>query len=240
MLGEARTKIQPMEYRSVLVTGAGGCRSGGQAEALGRELPAPDRKEVEATLRQMREEHEQERKDFQREFIAAREEAFEAGRKSVEDQHSATLASASEGLTKAIEEFRLTRDHYLLRVEREIVQLSLAIAERILHREAQIDPLLLSGAVRVALGQLAESTEVCIRVPLGEEEMWTEMFRFMPNLPLRPTLKTDERMKAGECTIETHLGSVDIGVRAQLAEIERGFFDLLQHREYGTSDPQPG
>ncbi len=35
------------------------------------------------------------------------------------------------------------------------MKLALAVAARILRREAQMDPLLLTGAVRVALGQLA-------------------------------------------------------------------------------------
>jgi len=36
-------------------------------------------------------------------------------------------------------------------VEHEVVKLALAVAARILRREAQMDPLLLTGAVRVAL-----------------------------------------------------------------------------------------
>jgi hypothetical protein len=32
-------------------------------------------------------------------------------------------------------------------------------------------------------------------------------------------------MRLGECLIETELGSVDLGIRSQLGEIERGFFD---------------
>jgi flagellar assembly protein FliH len=32
-------------------------------------------------------------------------------------------------------------------------------------------------------------------------------------------------MLLGDCAIETELGSVDLGIRAQLGEIERGFFD---------------
>ena len=32
-------------------------------------------------------------------------------------------------------------------------------------------------------------------------------------------------MRLGDCVIETALGSVDLGIRAQLGEIERGFFD---------------
>jgi flagellar assembly protein FliH len=237
MIGQVKTKVQPMEYRSIVGLGQNG--SSVQDERAARDLSLPAADELNARLRELNEEREQERKNFQRELKAVQEEAFEAGRKSVEDQYSVALTSASQGLTQAIEEFRLTRDRYLAQVEREVVHLALAIAERILHRQAQIDPLLLSGAVRVALGQLSDSTEVRLKVPLGEQDLWAEMLRLMPNLPLRPELRIDERMKASECTIETDLGSIDIGVHAQLAEIERGFFDLLEHRERVSGDPQP-
>jgi flagellar assembly protein FliH len=121
-------------------------------------------------------------------------------------------------------------------VEREVVRLALAIAERILHREAQLDPLLLAGAVRVALGQLAETTEVRLKVPASQQELWAEMIRLMPGLPLRPEVCADERLEACDLMLESTLGSVDLGVRAQLGEIERGFFDLLDVRRDGKGD----
>jgi flagellar biosynthesis/type III secretory pathway protein FliH len=61
-------------------------------------------------------------------------------------------------------------------------------------------------------------------------EVWTEMLRLMPNLPLRPAVVSDDRLRAGECKMKTQLGTVDLGISAQLEEIERGFFDLLEHR----------
>ena len=221
--------IEPMKYRAIA------CLAQREPEGdLEDHSSVPVQAEFETRIRELNAKHKQLEEEFQVQLNGARKEAYEAGRKSAEDERSAMLIAASESLTKAIEEFRLSRDQYLAQVEREVVQLSLAIAERILHREAQMDPLLLSGAVRVALGQLAESTEVRLRVPIGEEQMWAEMLRLMPNLPLHPELAVDERMKIGECTIETKLGSVDIGIRAQLTEIERGFFDLLADRELVT------
>ena len=53
----------------------------------------------------------------------------------------------------------------------------------------------------------------------------------MPNLPVYPELVADSEMQEGDAVLETRLGRVDLGVRAQLKEIERGFFDLLSHRE---------
>ncbi len=106
-----------------------------------------------------------------------------------------------------------------------MVKLALAVAARILRREAQMDPLLLTGAVRVALGQLGGSSEVRLRVPAAELELWTEAIALLPNLAVKPTVVAGEGMRLGECMIETKLGTVDLGIRAQLGEIERGFFD---------------
>jgi flagellar assembly protein FliH len=46
-----------------------------------------------------------------------------------------------------------------------------------------------------------------------------------PNLALKPTVVAAEGMRLGDCVVETELGSVDLGIRSQLGEIERGFFD---------------
>ena len=47
----------------------------------------------------------------------------------------------------------------------------------------------------------------------------------VPNLALKPTVLAGEGMRLGDCVVETELGSVDLGIRSQLGEIERGFFD---------------
>lgn len=168
---------------------------------------------------------------FHQKLEAETAAAYERGRKTEDSHRTATLEKIAHSLERACTEFQATRDGYLAQVEQEVVRLALSIATRILHREAQMDPLLLSGAVRVALGQLSDTTEVQLRVPVTQHALWSEMIELMPNLPLRPHLVADAALEAGECALETHLGSVDLGVKAQLAEIERGFFDLLEHRE---------
>jgi flagellar assembly protein FliH len=123
------------------------------------------------------------------------------------------------------EEFAREREQYLLEVEREVVKLALAIAQRILRREAQMDPLLLTGAVRVALGQLSKSTRVRLRVPPADLDLWSDAMAHIPNLVSRPEVVSGEGMLAGQCVLETEIGSVDLGIRSQLDEIEQGFFD---------------
>ena len=69
------------------------------------------------------------------------------------------------------------RDQFLRTIEQEVVRLALAIAARILRREAQTDPLFLVGAVRVALGQLAATMQVRLRVPAEESVLGPRRWR---------------------------------------------------------------
>jgi flagellar assembly protein FliH len=83
----------------------------------------------------------------------------------------------------------------------------------------------LAGAVRVALGQLAANSEAQLRVPAAQAKLWSEAMTLVPNRAVKPVVVADQRMRLGDCVIESKAGTVDLGVRSQLGEIERGFFD---------------
>lgn len=213
MLGNAGM-IRPMRYPVL-----GGAAVGANEPHSKPEAPALERALAE--------------KDAQhaRELEAARREAFEKGRAAAAAELDAGRRARLGELAAAVAEFRAQRDEYLARVETEVVRLALAIAERVIHREAQMDPLLLSGAVRVALGQLADSTQVRLRVPAEHAGLWMEMLRLMPRLTPVPEVVADAEMQGQEAVLESEVGSVHLGVRAQIAQIERGFFDLLEVRK---------
>lgn len=216
-LNHGERAVRPMEY-PVLAGGPAPGLDGLSAAGLA------------ARVRELEAERDERERRWVREIEAARREAVEQGRAAATSEDAAWRKQCAAELAAALEEFRARRDEYLAQVEHEVVRLALAVAERILHREAQMDPLLLAGAVRVALGRLAESTEVRLRVPAAQQELWTEMLRLMPALPLRPEVVGDAEMQTTEAALETSLGRVDLGVRAQIEEIERGFFDLLEVR----------
>jgi len=73
---------------------------------------------------------------------------------------------------------------------------------------------------------------VSLRVPQTELDLWSEAMALMPNLPARPEVHLGEGMRTGECVVETTIGSLNLGIHAQLDEIERGFFDRA-----GTASP---
>jgi flagellar assembly protein FliH len=172
---------------------------------------------------------------------AARMEGFKRGEREGQSAARAALeAEMHAGVTagierqraqvvRAVEEFRAAREEYFGGVEAEVVKLALAIAARVLHRETQVDPLLLEGAVRVALEKMAERTGVVLRAAPMDVEAWERVFQGM-DADDRPRIRGDASLDRGECVLETKMGTVELGVKAQLEEIEKGFFDLLSHR----------
>ena len=167
--------------------------------------------------------------ETRRAFDAGKQKGIEEGRVAEREIQNALRAQSEQDkqrqLAGLVDQFARARDQYLHAVEREVVALALSIASRILRREAQMDPLLLTGAVRVALGQLSGSTQIRLKVPPAEVDLWKESIKLLPNLAVKPEVVEGEGMRLGDCMVETQFGSVDLGVRAQLNEIERGFFD---------------
>jgi flagellar assembly protein FliH len=173
-------------------------------------------------------------------FDAGRERGRLEGRQTEHEAHVAAQAAADEQrkrqVAELMENFIKERDRFLQKVEHEVVELAMGVAARVLRREAQMGPLLLTGAVRVALGQLAGSTQVRLRVPATELDLWTEAMALLPNLAVKPVVVPGDGMRLGDCMIETEMGSVDLGIRSQLGEIERGFFDRAGGRRPETRD----
>ncbi len=172
---------------------------------------------------------------------AAREQAFEQGRiagqreamSRMRAQTMAEMNAERAAIGMVVAGFARARAGYFLQVEGEVVRLALAIARRILHREAQMDPLLLRGAVRLALERLEANTQVRLRVPAGRGLLWSEAFAGGQGLApgaAAPAVVEDPALGGEECVLETSLGETRCNLDDQLQEIEQGFFDVLAAR----------
>jgi flagellar assembly protein FliH len=161
-------------------------------------------------------------------------EAFDRGVKEGEARARAAseqeILTAKAAISAALEKFKVERETYFTRIEPEAVQLALAIARKILHREAQMDPLLLAGMVRVALEKVDAGTRVRLWAHPSDIPFWKEHFAQAGSVQPSPELVGDPALRRGECTLETEVGSTQISLETQLKEIEQGFFDLLDQR----------
>jgi flagellar assembly protein FliH len=169
------------------------------------------------------------------EILAAWEAgAREAGRKEGEAQGRAAgelhLAEVRASVDAALAGFARDRVQYYQQVETEVVQLALAIARKILHREAQVDPLLLAGMVRITLEKMENATKVVVRVnPRQVSECRSYFAQHMESGKV-PEVVEDPAVETDHCVLQTALGTTEVGLEGQLKEIEQGLFDLLAKR----------
>lgn len=139
------------------------------------------------------------------------------------------LVAARAPIAALIAGFEEERSHYYAQVESEIVQLALAIAGKILHREAQVDPMLLAALVRLAVEKMREGSSVTIRVGPGRGASWKQYFAGVQSVA-HVEVTEDAHLGEQDCVLETELGSANFGLDTQLKEVEQGFFDLLALR----------
>lgn len=144
-------------------------------------------------------------------------------------EYEQKLVAAREPIASMLAGFEEQRSRYYAQVEMEIVQLALAVAAKILHREAQVDPMLLAALVRLAIERMAEGSSVTIRVNPSRGANWRQYFAGFPNLA-RVKVAEDAQLTEQDCILETELGSANFGLDSQLKEVEQGFFDLLALR----------
>jgi len=169
------------------------------------------------------------------EALAQREGAArEAGRQEGDAQGRAAgeqhLAQVRESVSAALAGFAQDRARYYLQVESEVVQLALGIARKILHREAQVDPLLLAGMVRVTLEKIESATKVVVRVHPRQVSECRSNFEQHMKADQVPDVVEDPAVAMDHCVLQTALGTTEVGVEVQLKEIEQGLLDLLAKR----------
>ena len=165
-------------------------------------------------------------KELSRLVTEARAEGFREGQNEARKVYEQEVAKQQKLLNDALSSFAEERENYYLRVEPQLAHLALAIAAKILHREAQVDRMVVAGLVKVTLERMQQTTKAIIRIRPEEALSWRHYFNTSPDLEV----VEDATLEPNACRIETELGVAEMGLDAQLKEVENGFFDLLAQR----------
>jgi flagellar assembly protein FliH len=123
-------------------------------------------------------------------------------------------------LTQTIEELTQVRAQMIHQTERQMVQLAMAVARRVVQREVSLDPDLLVAMARVALERLGETAQVKIRLHPDDYEA-AGAARVAQLAGSSVMILADAHLSRGGCRIESDMGALDAGVDAQLQEIAR-------------------
>jgi flagellar assembly protein FliH len=163
-------------------------------------------------------------------LLQVHDEGVRQGEQKAKEQYAQSLLQERARITDALKQFETSVAEYYSRIEVDVVKLSLAIATKILHRESQVDPLLVAALARVALDKLHRNTKTVIRVRPEETSGWRQYFAQNTDQATMPEIVEDASVQPQSCILETDLGSTELGIETQLKEIENGLFDLLAQR----------
>ena len=212
--GTDRQAFTSLEYREV-----NGCAP--VAGIVSQDLPPADPQgQTSITLTE---------RELAEKIMQARQLAVAETEKRLGAGFEQQLVKEHNRISEIISDFQQERNDYYASVETELVKLALAISKKILHRETQLDRMLLAGRVKVAIENLQHRSNIVIRVRPEKCDLWRDYFS--SHLPAtKIEILEDSQMGDDDCKLETELGTADVGIEAQLKEVEGGFFDLLTQR----------
>jgi flagellar assembly protein FliH len=161
-------------------------------------------------------------------LAALERDAFAKGYAQGERAGAEAGARRSEAMLRrlgeTLNELAGLREQILRQSERQLVELALALARRIVRREVARDDEFLMALARVAVDRLGENSAATIhlhpddyaRTPARHVEEWSAS-----HVKLMP----DASIPRGGCRVESPFGFVDAGIDAQFQELARALLD---------------
>jgi flagellar assembly protein FliH len=169
----------------------------------------------------------------QREMDARVKAAYQQGFTSAESAAAKKAAQSIEpvisGFNALLQELAGTQRKFRAEAERDTVKLAIGIARRVLHRELATDPEAILGLVMAAFQRLNARETHKLRVSASDAALVNE-HRARMEMPAGLEIVADSSLRAGSAIFETSRGELDASVDTQLAEIDRGFADIMRKR----------
>lgn len=121
-------------------------------------------------------------------------------------------------LTRTLEELARVRAAVIRRTERQMVDLSLSIARRIVRREVKLDPDFVIAMARVALERVDDGDVATIKLNPEDYEaaIATQAVDWAGS---HVRIVPDTAVERGGCQVESEFGSLDASVDAQFEEL---------------------
>jgi flagellar assembly protein FliH len=164
---------------------------------------------------------------FARKIRIAEQESYEKGlsdgiRKGRDLEKSVTMQTV-QTMSAIVKEMSALKKSTLERMEDEIVQLSLAVAEKVIHLEAATNREVIRGVLREAIRNIGDRENMKIRVhPQDFHFMMEIKSDFLQSFDgiRNVTFAEDESIQRGGAIIETVCGEVDARLDQQYHEIK--------------------
>jgi flagellar assembly protein FliH len=158
---------------------------------------------------------------------------FAEGERAGERAASAKLEQMLQRLAATIEEIGALRHDMMHRAERELVRLAVAMAERIVRRQVDLDRELLIVMARVAIDRLGDSTVATVHLNPIDFEAATRG-RDLSSASVQ--IVGDPAVPRGGCLVKSSFGTIDASIESQVRELSRALLGEDGSGETRTDD----
>lgn len=166
-------------------------------------------------LRAAREDAERIRQDSAKWLAEARAEGYEQGR-----------AKGAEAVGELLAETRAQVDRYLAGLESALADLALGIAREVLQSHGDAERVVLS--TRKALLAFRQDQALTLFVPRLEVEAVRQRLREEPQGLAGIAVESDDQLKPGQARLSSPVGSVELGLEAQLQALRRSLLPFVE------------
>ena len=178
---------------------------------------------------------------------AARLQGFNVG---YEAGHAEGLAAAEEAAALMLQRMQsiiatMHESHstFFRAAERQVVDLALQIAQKVVEREVENMPDLAVNVIHAALEEMDGRTALRVRVNPEDEEVlrrrWSQVVPSGLSLE-RIELQADERVQPGGGIIETTHGSVDAQLESKLSQLGNALWTFVMDVDASVDEAEAG
>jgi len=167
---------------------------------------------------------EAERREASPEMSEDVQRAFQAGFQLGAEETRADVESIAESFVKSLEELAEFRTRLRERYERQLLELALGVARKVVQHEIAERPAIWLAMIRAAVHRAVDRERILIRVPpalLGFLNQALPELRTTLGDVKELEVVEDPGLPAGGCVIETKFGDVDIGLDTQFEAVQR-------------------
>jgi flagellar assembly protein FliH len=167
---------------------------------------------------------------YQKGFAAGKTEGLHEGETAGFEQGTQKIEPLVSSIRDALIQLDRIREETYQQIEKEVVELALAIARKVICREIATDKETVLCVAKEALAKVNEPGKIKIKMSPSDLQFINEtryqLSNLIPDIDT-VTFEAEEAIQSGGCVIETDLGEIDARIERQLQAVEESFRDAM-------------
>lgn len=183
---------------------------------------------------------EREEQAYRKGFAEGKAQGLNEGQDTGLELGTQKIEPVISAIKEALIQLNAIREETYLQLEKEVVELALAIAQKVICREIATDKETVVCVAREALAKVDDAGKVKIKMNPTDLKFINETKYQLANLipdVNNVTFEAEENIQSGGCIIETELGEIDARIEKQLQAVKESFLGAME-KEANKDEPQ--